>query len=417
MSGQPRFSARRTKTARPTKPPTVHKKIYSRRCGMPKFLLTAEANLDYPFLEHRPQVRGLRRDDLFRAFSQGVETAVRERVDFFLVAGNLFHHHNPANDTLSFVIGQLDELTRLSPRTQVVLVPGEKELKDGGNALRVLKFIDHVNVLDPVETPSLNFNTTTGNVTVVCMKAPRGVDPAALPKIAEGYGVLVCHNTYHHFFQAHPEDLRQRKEVLRAIGERGYAMVVLGQGLRAASFGLDDLPCVMPGAVEHVFLRDERPHPRSVTLAELSEGGARTWQVPLSDREVISRSVLFQLDQEHPRRLLEPLLKDVHQEMVLRLELQGELPFKTFRDMKLEQFLEKARERCFDVVLYNNLFLVDNEYVAAGEDIAVIKPKMEFVRTMHDLIAEADEQEGKKGGERARQLQRVLDLGVKEFEG
>lgn len=383
---------------------------------MPKFLVSAEANLDYPFLEHRPQVRSARKDDLCRAFSQATQLAVKERVDFFIVAGNLLHEHTPANDTLSFVVGQMDELTRLSPRTQVVLIPGDRETGPSGSALRVLKFIDHVNVLDPTESPSLNFNIASGNVTMVCVDAKTGVQPRSLPSIPRGFGVLLTYATYHNFFQAHPEDKRRREEVLTALRDRGYGLVVLGQGLRAASWGLDELPCITPGAMEHIYLKEERAHPCSVSVIETHQEGARYKQVELETRRVMSHSVLFQLGDSSPRRKLEPLLKDLDHETIFRLELQGELHFKQFREMKLEMFLEKARERGFDTVFHNNLFLVDDDYLQAGPDITVIKPKMEFVRTMHDLIESADEKEG-KGGTRTKLLKRVLELGVREFEG
>lgn len=384
---------------------------------MPKLLLLSEANLDYAFAEHRPQVRSLRRDDLFRAFSHVIEAGVRERVDFFVVAGNLFHEVTPSNDTLSFVVGKLDSLTRLSPRTQVVLIPGDREKTQAGNALRVLKFIDHVNVLDPEESPSLNFNTPAGPVTMVCVNAHGGVSPKSLPAISRGFGALLCHDTYQHFFQAHPEDVRRRKELLMALRERGYGLVVLGKGLRPAAYSLDDLPCITPGAIEQLYLKEERPHPRSATVVETFPTGASARLVEIPTREVLSHEVLFGLGQEAPRKMLEPLLKGLDHEKILRLELQGEMRFKDFRDMRLEQFLEKARERCLDTVLNNNLFLVDDDYSQSGPDVAVLKPKMEFVRTMHDLIEQSKEKEGGKVGVHTRLLTRVLEIGVKEFGG
>jgi hypothetical protein len=76
--------------------------------------------------------------------------------------------------------------------------------------------------------------------------------------------------------------------------------------------------------------------------------------------------------------------------------------------------LDKARERLLDVVLYNNLFLVDDDYVAVDGDVSAIKPKMEFVHTMHEMIAQTERDEGPKAS-RVGLLRRVLEIGVQEF--
>lgn len=48
------------------------------------------------FMEH-DQIRG---DDSFRSFEEVLKTSKKENVDFLLLGGDLFHHHNPSKKTI-----------------------------------------------------------------------------------------------------------------------------------------------------------------------------------------------------------------------------------------------------------------------------------------------------------------------------
>lgn len=99
-----------------------------------RFVHIADVHLDTPFSTRSPSVRKRLRDATRAAFSRAVELALEERVDAFLIAGDLFDGHRVSFETESLL---MEELSRLvDAGVQVVYATGNHD--PGAAGLRTL---------------------------------------------------------------------------------------------------------------------------------------------------------------------------------------------------------------------------------------------------------------------------------------
>ncbi len=93
-------------------------------CRM-RFIHIADVHLDTPFSTRSPSVRKRLREATRAAFTRAVELALQERVDAFLVAGDLFDGHRVSFETESLL---MEELSRLvDAGVQVVYATGNHD--------------------------------------------------------------------------------------------------------------------------------------------------------------------------------------------------------------------------------------------------------------------------------------------------
>ncbi|MDX1608374.1 MAG: DNA repair exonuclease, partial [Candidatus Spechtbacterales bacterium] len=91
-----------------------------------KFLHTSDIHLGAKF-ENLGEAARDQREQLRKTFSKVVDLAIEEKVDLFLIAGDLFDSNHPAQKSIDFV---KDEFTRLTKENiRVCLIPGNHDYK------------------------------------------------------------------------------------------------------------------------------------------------------------------------------------------------------------------------------------------------------------------------------------------------
>ena len=141
----------------------------------------------------------IRMKDLMNCMEQVVSFARANGCDLFLIAGDVFERALPSPAEYLLAFQMLNDLTSIAP---VAIVAGNH---DGDKAVRVLKYLPNVHVLEPFEQIAMGDSVVTG-VPYVSPKVYRDAFPGA-----------------------HPEDLEEAvKARLRSLPENGAFNIVLG---------------------------------------------------------------------------------------------------------------------------------------------------------------------------------------------
>ncbi len=235
-----------------------------------KLLHIADVHLDAPFRwlgargkEQRKQLR-----ETFRAV---VDLALQERVDAFLVAGDLFDSNSPSQDAVDVVQAQLRRLD-----VPVFLLPGTHDCFDEGSIYRKVDFVatigSHVHVFKghsqtSVEVSKLGLTVHgRANLTKTSNSSPlRGLtrNPGTPFNVALAHGSLAMPHAEDDFPVA-PAD----------IGSSGMNYVALGHWHSYRECSSGSRKACYPGPPE-LLAEGELG---CVLLLELTEGGTRVEQ-------------------------------------------------------------------------------------------------------------------------------------------
>ncbi len=128
-----------------------------------RFIHTSDIHLDPSFAGASfPSRLGDRKREAIRGtFRRIVEDARRDKVDFMLIAGDVFEHDRVTPDTCEFLKGQLESLNPV----QVFIAPGNHDPYIHGSPYREESWPPNVRIFDsedfvPVELPHLGVRVT-----------------------------------------------------------------------------------------------------------------------------------------------------------------------------------------------------------------------------------------------------------------
>ena len=354
-----------------------------------RLIATADNHLGDSSTGLSPARLEARRAALRRSLAEVVDGAIRERVDLFLQAGDLFDAPDPPNAERAFVAG---ELARLRAAGIPVLAIGgcrdtpRYRLAHGGETPHeVFARLDALTLLsDPpgAATAGVTPGISTARVgwgdhviavggltwipTTGAGRDPLGGlvwQPAADPRI-----LLIHHAVEGHGGPAADEPLIARESLERLA----VSLVIAGHVHRPGILhGRPGPTIVIPGATERLTFDGAEDDP-GYWLIELHQSG----EIVAADRRAVAsqprRDLVIateDLPTEEPGRALQAILDPVcRPDILVRLRLRGPIHRAAYQALKVRSLIAYGQARAFAFELdTSGLYLADEGGLAAAQ--------------------------------------------------
>ncbi len=307
---------------------------------MLRLLHTSGLSLGAPLTAFGPQA-GPRREDFFHTFERLLETARREQVDVFLVAGDLFATPRPERDCLQRVQAGLKTLAEAG--ILPVLLPGAGEM--GLTADAVYRREELPGTILPANGGMREIEVGGQRVRFVVAGAAPSVP------LPGGIDIVVAAGESEAFPGTFDESFRP---AYLALGGRGEFKLLERDG---TVYGC------RPGAPEG---RDfSEPGPCFAALVEMGAEGCRVEALPTESRQLLVRSIELSGREEEGE-----LLALVRQALEPRAAVQLTLSGPVEQPLELSALRQAAGGDCFFLELVNRTRLAASRLVArlAEED-------------------------------------------------
>ena len=255
------------------------------------------------------------RERQFAAFSAGVDLALAEKVDLFLIAGDLFDSNTQPRRSVERVAAELGRLAK--GRVRTVIIPGTHDVYDRSSVYRAYDMAalagtrpadELVTVLTP-ERPWIHLAAIDAVVhgpVFATKRAPhsplRDLAAVETPPATWKIGLL-------HAALAIPGRTDHDEVVITTdeIAASGLDYLALGHWHSAQTAKAGNVTYAYPGAPEPVALDQDRAG--KVLLVELDEGGGRR-SVKVEERQV-GRTTYLKLEVDAATVVSQPVLVDV----------------------------------------------------------------------------------------------------------
>lgn len=345
-----------------------------------KFIHTADVHLGRSFSGLGEKGDRLR-EALLDALERAVELAREERVDFMVIAGDLFD----SNEVTGRLVGKTMGILRRAAPIPVFILPGTHDLLDEGSVYRRKEFreTDKVRVfgihgitfrVGDVAVHGRANDTKQGGVHPLSELRP---DPEARHNIA------VVHASVEIEGKAHPDDYLVSPE---EIASCGMDYVALGHWHTRNDFSSGETVAWYCGSPEPTKFGEEGAG--CLLLVELSEGALAVRPLPTGKYTWLVRE--FDLGSTPPGEALESEIRSHGgEDVLLRADIRGLLPKGV--ELDLEELGEKLGEHFFHLEVRDagmRLPLEEVEALFPEGTVGAI-----YVSRLRGLIEEAKDEE------------------------
>lgn len=371
---------------------------------MLRAVITADNHLNRYYDRLSPPKLAERRRRLRRGFHQAIETAIEQRADLFIQAGDLFDTPDPRNLDREFVASELARLR--DPGVRAVGISGNhdtpKQRTEQGGALPqgIYRELGALRLLDEGTTPTETFTIRDQRVAVGALpwSALRraGDDPLADLEWAPqaDLRLFLFHQSIEgHIFPGAPEAIVAKASLDRLSGTQ---LVVAGHVHRHAHWQLGRMTVLVPGATEHMTFGESGP--AGYTLVELSVGGVERLdhlRVECQPRsQVTVRTTELPNDgEDRVAAILRRFEEGCGPDVMARLILEGPIEREAYHALDFQRIWDVGLARCFSFDLDISGLFVQDERDDRPSGGVRISQRDELAACADALIDQADEQE------------------------
>jgi DNA repair protein SbcD/Mre11 len=295
---------------------------------MPRILHLADLHLGWRPRDLHPARAAARRERRDALLAEAVRTAIDERVDLMVVAGDLFETFDPEGALVERALRELAPLAEAG--IDLVTVPGNHdELTYAGSVYRQLaERWPGVLITSPMPSKAATLDVRGERVHVYGLAYVGGITDvgaatADLPRPAgEGTHIFVAHGT---LVGSGGADLGERSLPLdrNALGEAGYDYVALGHVHVAGTHRLGRSLAVYPGCVGGKGLDDLGS--RHWTIVDVAPGRADVRTVP-ADVQPVRHATIDVTGSGDVEAVHAAVAAEADVEAIVRVHLVGALP-------------------------------------------------------------------------------------------
>lgn len=362
-----------------------------------KFLHTADLHLgaSFPFLgEYGPQ----RTRDLTATFRRIVELAIREGVDFLLIAGDLFDSNRVSKELL----GETSALLALAAGAGVraVLVPGTHDHIEGGRCLYRELNVDGTIVLDSprVEEPvEVDLHGTRVYFYGFAYQQGRSQDALSTmvrrPTPGTHVGLLHCSEQGSPEWEIQPKDTPVTANQLFSL-KLDYVALGHYHEYREYRQGGTVRACY-PGSPEGKAWREEGA--RYVALAEFSEGGVVLTRRAVNGK-VLAQRVYDVSALTGAEELADLIGRDSGAEVILKATLKGSVD----SPLPCDYLHGLLKGRFAHLEIGDETVVLDSRRLTAWESEGSVRG--EYVRRLRMMKEESPDERSRALCERALKL-------------
>jgi DNA repair exonuclease SbcCD nuclease subunit len=385
-----------------------------------KIVHTADFHIDPACIYLTEEQQQQRKQDFLNAFNQVIDYCINEKPDALIISGDFYDKNLPRNSPRKDVILKIKELTTYTD-TRIFIVTGNhdcsKSIKDTISPIETLKALDHVTIFESSDSYDKAVLQKDGKTLGIYGKSFSGMKPGKnpienLPKCEEDYGIVLIHGHLREAMPVYDNDCQYAPFSMEDCKGKGFDYFALGH---IHKFGLksnNESVFCYPGSTEHYSFTEESQEKGFVVL-ELDDDFTEknVMFIPLKTRKMKTVNVEFTpkiLDIN--QQILSSVNNIVDRELLVRVNLIGEVLFDVYRNYKRNDVAVSLDERFFGVQINNELTIKDPD---TSYDFGALKtnsPVDEFKSYMNKRIVQC-EKEGNT--EQAEILRDAITVGEK----
>lgn len=369
---------------------------------MLKFLHTADIHLGAKF-KYLGQKAANQREQLKKTFSAIVKKAIEEKVDIFLIAGDLFDSNSISASITEFVKSQFKILQDNS--IQVCIVPGTHDVLDNSSIYKREKMIEEFSnvfvFIEDTKKQYPNLDLTVWGKPNTSSKSNES-PIIKLEGSSTKYNILMAHGSVRIQGKSAKDDYPITLDEIKDC-EMDY--VALGHWHSMGDYSQGDVKCFYSGSPEMIDLSQNGAG--NIILGTIEDKNTVIIE-PFKIGIISSLNVEIDLGQiENEEMLKKYILENSDKNLVKIVELNGLASPRVFIDpVKLEQELA---EEFFRIKIINDshtrLESIDEKDYP--EELVIGR----FVRLMKQKIDESKDEVEK------RRLEQALNIGLMELSG
>ncbi len=329
-----------------------------------KAVLTADNHLNKHYRTMRPDQLEKRRAILSRNFEKTVDTAICERVDLYLHAGDLFDMPNPRNLPLIQVAERLRELYDEGIRAYMIAgthdMPKMRSTSGGAAPQKIFEAQGHAKFFsktDIIETQKVSIDGL--EVVVGGISADPALDDMD-PLEGKVFGEVGDINILlvHYGIEGHVS-YRSRDPVIskKTIAELGADLICSGHIHDNRIFSVEEKAVIIPGATERMGFGEREKTP-GFYLLDIGKDGVDAEFIksdcqPMSELKVN----VDDLYGDPNEILLDKVKEESSEDKLLKLKLHGTIPRSLYHRLKLHKLFILGNELNFNFTIDDSLIL------------------------------------------------------------
>jgi DNA repair exonuclease SbcCD nuclease subunit len=358
-----------------------------------KILVTGDNHLDNPSAQYGAK-KQMRQKDFKDNFETIIDYAIENRIDLFLVCGDLFHNCRPSNTTRAWVMHQFRRLT--NGGTSVFVITGHhdtpKSILSGVSPLKTHGESGHITYLENPSSPEavdIEVKETKIRIVGVGFNPMLRVDddPLAIqiPPPSGDINILMLHYPIIGFSGFIGDESKIRPESL----PDDYSLIVAGHFHTAQKKKIGSSLVVIPGSSERINFNEEESE-KSFSIVTIGKDmKMEVEQIPLQCREMKTITIKVKDGDDINSVIESEIIANEDSNLILRIRVEGSITAETLATYRRSPLQRKGDELCFKLLLEDT----DSLRVKGLRDIEPtpsINPDEELL-SYFDLRAEEEE--------------------------
>lgn len=320
-----------------------------------KVLVTGDNHLDNPSKKYGTKKR-IRQKDFRNNFKVIIDYAVENKIDLFLVCGDLFHNCRPSNTTRAWVMKQFRRLTEEG--ISVFVITGHhdtpKSILSGVSPLKTHGESVHITYLENPSNPEAADVEVRGTkIRIVgigfnpALRAEE--DPLAieLPAPDGDANILMLHYPIIGFSGFMGDESKVNPDKL----PKGYQLITAGHFHTAQAKTIGNSLIVIPGSSERISFSEEGGTKSFSVVTVQKDMKMKVERIPLQCREMKTIIIKVKDGDDINKTVEKQIDKNGDPDLILRIRIEGHITAETLATYRRSPLQRKGDEVCFKLLL------------------------------------------------------------------
>ncbi len=388
---------------------------------MIKILHTSDFRLGADFIQLNKKNEAKKKEELLEVFSNACSICVKQKINLFIIAGNLFNSPYPSSSYINHIISKLKFLYAQSPETKVLLVAGHKEIEhqDKPSILNLFSELPNVYFFDHRQKFSFREFKDGDDKIIVSY-----LNKAYFDSFTSWQDLKMDNKANFHLCILNEKISNLNKEIALPDGRKSQIIsliskmpcnyLALGGELDNYEFIEEGMICIYPGSASWIKTENlkEGKYNKYFILITIDEGKHKISKINSGSCQLQIVDVNCRLEDVNLSEKIKRIIgSDFNLNSILVIRLIGNLLFDVYENFRKDKILAELEEKFYFVHVVNNLIITDDEDSnKAYRELKVLTPEREFRRYIENEINAVEGDEEKK-----ELLRKVLEVGLKEL--
>jgi len=320
-----------------------------------KILVTGDNHLDNPSTQYGAK-KQIRQKDFRNNFKVIIDYAVENKIDLFLVCGDLFHNCRPSNTTRAWVMQQFRRLTEEG--VSVFVITGHhdtpKSILSGVSPLKTHGESGHITYLENPSNPeAVDFEVNGTRIRIVGIGFNPSLrseeDPLAveMPAPDGDVNILMLHYPIIGFSGFMGDESKVSPDRL----PDGYQLIAAGHFHTAQQKKINNSLIVIPGSSERISFGEEGGTKSFSVVTIQKDMKMKVDRIPLRCREMKTITIKVKDGDDINEAVQEQIDKNGNPDLILRIKIEGYITAETLATYRRAPLQRKGDDVCFKLLL------------------------------------------------------------------